>query len=313
MKHLNKWLFSISEYESLWSLEESHICMFACYLSSWLAVGTIRVYLQGIRDSYVSRGLGNPLAPGLMLSRILRQLDLEKGVSSRCVKRPITTAVLRYIKKYIDFTSHNGRCIWAALCLGVFLLLRIGELLGRKGEELLCEDWRSNGKHGVLRLRTSKVDRIGKGVYLLCTKPGGPCCPFAAMEVFLEKSVLKFSLSRPLFSLENGAQLDSRKLLAVVKSSWTSLGFNCQTISGISLRKGGALSLSLCEVDSRTIRGMGRWAGWCMDRYVVLTPAQIELAHLAISNLCWKGLSSIGGTIRDVWDSMSLECEVVVE
>ena len=49
---------------------------------------------------------------------------------------PLTTDILAKLKAHLDFTSHNDRALWAILCVGVFSLARIGELVPSSPSEL---------------------------------------------------------------------------------------------------------------------------------------------------------------------------------
>ena len=49
---------------------------------------------------------------------------------------PLTTDILARLKEHFDFTKHNDRALWAILCVGIFSLARIGELVPSSSSEL---------------------------------------------------------------------------------------------------------------------------------------------------------------------------------
>ena len=50
--------------------------------------------------------------------------------TSPCEKRlPLTVDILGSVKDRLDFSSPDDRALWAILCVGVFTLARLGELV----------------------------------------------------------------------------------------------------------------------------------------------------------------------------------------
>ncbi len=49
---------------------------------------------------------------------------------------PLTVDILLKLRSEFDFADHNDRTLWAILCVGVFALARIGELVPGNGSKL---------------------------------------------------------------------------------------------------------------------------------------------------------------------------------
>ena len=73
---------------------------------------------------------------------------------------------MKKIKVLLDPSSHNDRALWALLCLGVFTLARIGELVPGNSSELKVTKGsiEIRGDHGIFKLVGTKTDYSRKGV-----------------------------------------------------------------------------------------------------------------------------------------------------
>jgi hypothetical protein len=63
-------------------------------------------------------------------------------------------------------------------------------------------------------------------------------------------------------------------------------------VSGISLRKGGALTLALCGVPDRVIRAQGRWKSYAYRIYIDLTEYEKDRWRKAVSECLVRGAGS---------------------
>ena len=73
------------------------------------------------------------------------------------------------------------------LCLGIFTLARIGELIPSPQSRLKVTRRAVSirGDHGTLRLVGTKTDHEDKGVTMHFFRNGGDCCPVTAMNAYL--------------------------------------------------------------------------------------------------------------------------------
>jgi hypothetical protein len=105
-----------------------------------------------------------------------------------------------------------------------------------------------------------------------------------------------------LFRLEDGSRLTRSSLVTMVRAACAKAGLDSLSYNGISLRKGGALSLSLAGVDEQVIRALGRWSGVCVDRYIESVLGVVKRAQLAASHLWDAEGHSERFTAEDLWE-----------
>ena len=244
--------------------------------------------------------LPDPTSSGIFLKRAMKELAVRLGDSTK-KRLSVTTPLLKRILRLIDVRSHDGRCLRAALALGVFLLLRLGELTGAGEFGLKRRDWKFTSVMGSLRLRRSKSDQGRKGIYLSCFPTGFEVCGLKEMFRYVSQSTVPLTRTSPLFVLEDGTQLTSSKFVKVCEGLFARLGFQPGDFSGISVRKGGALSMALAGVPDRVIRGTGRWKGWCYDRYICLTAGAVARAQVSMGKLAEKSSCADALPASDIW------------
>jgi hypothetical protein len=283
-----------------WNPSEAVLCYFVAWASLRVKPATVRTYLCGIRNAHLAIGLRDPTSPGVYLKRAMKELAVQLGDSTK-KRLSITTPLLKRVLRLIDVRSHNGRCLRAALALGVFLLIRVGELTGVGTFGLLRCDWKFSQIMGSLRLRRSKSDQMRQGIFLGCFPTLCEVCALKEMERYVTCSRVQLRPEGPLFMLEDGSQLNAAGFKRACDNLFSLLGFKAGDFSGISVRKGGALSMALAGVPDRVIRGTGRWKGWCYDRYICLTAGAVARAHAAMGALADKASCGDALPAADVW------------
>ena len=88
----------------------------------------------------------------------------HKDVFSK--RLPLTLDILTRIKPLLNPKSHNDRAFWAILCVGIFTLARIGELLPSPSANLKVHRRALviRGDEASLELKGTKMDRERRGV-----------------------------------------------------------------------------------------------------------------------------------------------------
>jgi len=123
-------------------------CAFLDFLLEFYKPDTVRSYLKRI-NTYAVQETGEPIHNHLNKLLIKRTYAAAaKRISEPTCKRlPLTVEILGRLRPFIDFGSNNDRAIWAILCVGVFALARIGELVPSSSSKLKvtldCVDIRS--------------------------------------------------------------------------------------------------------------------------------------------------------------------------
>ena len=131
-------------------------------------ISTVKGYVR--RAGTVSKTKG-----GVALTRKEWQIEIDRTYKaaakvfpqdSRKSKRPLTVQILKKIKSLLDPSSQNDRALWALLCLGVFTLARIGELVPGSSSALKVTKGsiKIRGDHGIFHLIGTKTDKDRRGV-----------------------------------------------------------------------------------------------------------------------------------------------------
>jgi hypothetical protein len=183
-------------------------------------------------------------------------------------RRPITTLILLAIeeKGNVDMSIHDNRCLWAALVVAVFCLLRAGEFLEHKNSKLLSHGdfkWMNGGQaQARLSLGNTKSMVWDEEVFAYLFANGSKVCPARAMANLLENypQHLPKEENDPLFTLSSGKRMKRKDWVPWVQARITELGLPGKKFNGISPRKGGADSLRLADAPNDVMRKMGRWA-----------------------------------------------------
>jgi hypothetical protein len=282
---------------------EVALCFFVVTLSSLLVPGTIRNYLFGIRDYHVGRGFPNPLAGADRLWRIMGFLFRACG-EPKTRRRPITVHTLGVLFKFVDFSTHIGRTFWSMLTNGVYGLLRIGELTPKRDRfKPRTRHWREGATLAVLKLPKTKTEQL-KSVKIIFTAVENWSCPVSSTRYMLRHSPLPSEKSSFLWRTEEGRPVGRDDLISFVRARCVDAGLSPDDYNGISLRKGGALSLSLAGVDEQVIRAMGRWKGAVVDRYIDSVVSVVRKAHTAAGTLWSASGESERFTADDLWDRL---------
>jgi hypothetical protein len=248
---------------------------------------------KAIRFKHRFAGLTCPFEGGgkWRVHRLLRGFRKRSKKPGKQKRRPITTIILHMIASLgvLDLTCHNDRCMWAAMCVAVYCLLRSGEFLEfSDNKKLLYSDfaWLNQGRTSAkLSLRNTKTSVWDEELEAYFFWNGSQSCPALAMQTYLDRSVVEIKDDSPLFILSNGAPLRREQLIPWMRKLLSLLKLPAHEFNGISFRKGGATMLRMLGVSSDIIRLMGRWADASM----------VHERYEAISNI----------TIRDVTQKMS--------
>lgn len=253
------------------------LCSFIQYQCILHPVSTVRGYVR--RASTVSKDKGGG---GLIKKDWTRVINRTYKAAARRFKqvtskrRPMTVEILKRIKSQLKHESHNDRAIWAILCLGVFTLARIGELLpsGSSKLEVTRRALVIRGDHGVLSLVGTKTDADRKGVQLHFFRNNSVCCPVAAMNAYLT-GLTAGATSQALFVDDKGERMTQAKVIDRVRALLDQIGLEGKDFSGISLRRGGAQVLLRLGADEKVIMAMGRWKSACFRRYLTIEESDL--------------------------------------
>lgn len=276
-----------------------------------IAPGAIKSELSAIVEQCVALGLGNPTIDvnGAYLPRLKR---VVRGISRKCSRQkrqrlPLTTDKLNELIPWLRAVVGNrvdAACIEACLDLGVYGLLRIGEMTAptttsRKatkhlnvGDVEFIPSW-ENPVFMDLNIKVSKPDIYRRGQRIRIAANHGPSCPVQAMKRWLTIRGRE-DKDGALFKMRGGRYLTRNILQRQLRAALTKAGHPGHAYSTHSLRSGGATSLICAGFDGALVQIFGRWASDCHLQYMRMTDATKVTASRAISKLSRQDFDAAG-------------------
>ena len=282
-----------------------------------MSPGTIKSNLSAIVSSSVAHGFANPvrdknLCPRPALRRVVRGIS-RLNSKARKTRKPLTTDKLAAVIKVargVTGSAYNGACFKAALSVGVYLLLRVGELVSPKttghnpAKGLNVEDIKflpsfEKPDRMEVKIKNSKGDPFRNGQVLVACANGSPTCPVALMKRWLEARGRK-DKKGAVFKLSSGKLLTRDTLQKWLRAGLDAAGYKGEEHSCHSLRAGGAESLAAAGFDSSLIQVMGRWASDAFLLYLKVGNKVRQEASLAMSKLQRQDVETMNRRGRDV-------------
>lgn len=255
----------------------NHELLWVAFIA-WLAdhrnirMTTGRHYLFGIQSLLVEAGHHVPILRFKLVRRALKAWGKREGPTTTHSKLPVTVAVLRASVSSFSKRHHEDRVIWAMATLGVYGLLRCGEMTVDSFEPSRYprfSDWslHEHGTVGRFRLPTSKSDVLHQGTYIYVGVNASETCPVTAMRSMILLAPFMWTTASPLFSFNGIHPVTRSAFLKKVRNHFNAT-LPSSTVSGHSFRRGGAQSLYDAGVPLETIRDIGRWkSDLVMRRY----------------------------------------------
>jgi len=223
-------------------------------------------------DPFKSNGQGHRVEY-LRFQRGLRQVKRSSMSKARPPKMSLTKFLLLEIEPYFDFARYEDCLYWAILVIGVSCLLRWSEICKTTGEAKILM------KHSLKKLRNSsyqlelkdtKTKLFGDEMLVSFSADGTKVCPVAAWRRL--KAFPGFRSRQFLFASKKGKPVRAKDVQEFLKGKLIAAGHDsAEWASGISMRKGGALTMALCGVPDRVIRAYGRWKSYAYRIYIDLT------------------------------------------
>lgn len=168
--------------------------------------------------------------------------------------------------------SYSDTMLWAACCLGFFGFLRSGEFTSTSPSQssglLLSDvtiDSHNDPQRLTVNLRHSKTDRYGAGVTICLGRTYHTLCPVMAVLSYLAQ---RPSQAGPLFIFPDGTPLLRGYLVARVRETLQSHGFDTSRFSGHSFRVGAATTAAEVGLGDAVIQQLGRWRSAAYSIYI---------------------------------------------
>ena len=271
---------------SLYSPPVELYCTFINYYLSLYAPDTVSTYLKRINTVARERGRGPLVKPEnlIWVKRTYRAAAKRLGHYPGQRRLPLTVDLLAEVRSSINLEVQDGRVLWAILCVGVYALARIGELVPGPASELRVrlEDVSIRGSKGTLSLVGTKTDHKREGVTLFFFRNDSLTCPITAMNAFLTGRS-KSRREAPLFIDARGVRITQKWVVERLRTALSKAGLRGEDYCGISLRRGGAQTLLRMKANDKIIMGMGRWTSSCYTRYLKVEEDDIRRWQTAMA------------------------------
>jgi hypothetical protein len=288
---------------------EAVLIGFASFLAGFgsrpLAAATVRKALTAVRSGCAHLGVPLDAFDSPSLELLLRGIARSSPGTARPPRLPITVELLAKLLPQLS-DSYFDRMIAAALCVGVYGLLRGGEF-SFKGERypvLLRSDVTFSDDCLTLHLRESKTDFLRRGVNIRIFANSSSTDPVSRMRALMLAASSKRP-DAPAFQLADGSPLPYRVLLQSIKSLTARAGFDPRSFGAHSLRIGGATSLASRGTPAHLIRCMGRWRSVSYQLYTRVSDSTLRQASVAMSRTSPKGL--FGGLTASAASAVNLD------
>ena len=239
-------------------LSEVNLLRFIAHLAaSGLSVGTIKVYISGVRSWFVTSGLSIPTLYTPRVKLALKSIERDSPAPSKV--NPLTYSLLSRSFQYLT-PNYDHLMFLTACALAYYACLRSSEYCydPKLSQGLLVSDisFLSNPPDSFqLKVRSSKTLIHGFSVVLGCSATR--FCPVCLMKSYLQVS--QPSPDRLLFLLLDGSPLTYRVMSAFIKSLTFNMGYDPSVYSPHSLRAGSATDAAAKGVPSHFIQALGRW------------------------------------------------------
>lgn len=252
-------------------------------------MSTGKHYLYGIQSLLSESGHHVPILRFKQLRRALKAWGKREGPSIVHPKLPITTSLLKSAASSFSKHYHRDRVLWAMVTLGVYGLLRCGELTSDVFDPThfpRFSHWslHEGGTIGRFHLPSSKSDVFSHGTYVYVAANSTGTCPVTAVQSMILLAPFRWAASSPLFTFDGIHPLSRSTFLAAVRKHFGPVT-STSKISGHSFRRGGAQSLYDAGVPLSTIRDIGRWkSDIVMRRYYGLSAEKLRMISSATAS-----------------------------
>ena len=259
-------------------------CLYAAFLSEWMAPSSIINYLSALWRHHRAKGL-----PSYSSSYLLQQTI--KGIRrsytrSHTSRLPLSPGDLGLLFKELNTLLPEDLIFWSATTLAFRALLRCAHYTS-SSHTLKWRDVTIYPDHLILVLRTSKTDQFSDCPHriVINSSPGSPLCPVSWLSELLR--VFHPQESHAIFCLP------SRTGLVPITASWynfrlkvlaAKVGLDSSRVSAHSLRHGGASFMSTLGCDIADIRARGSWASSAIFRYLHHSDDTLRVKDRLVSN-----------------------------
>ena len=149
--------------------------------------------------------------------------------------------------------------VWAACCVGLFGLLRAGEMtapINKDYDPQLRVDNPRDPQMVRIWIKQSKTDPFRKGIGIYLGKTSSDLCPVTALLKFL---IVRKKGEGPLFRYQDGRLLTRPRLVEAVRAALREAGLDDAKYCNHSFRIGAATTTAAKGIKDAMIKTLGRW------------------------------------------------------
>jgi hypothetical protein len=278
--------------------DEQTLCDFLAFLSMptsrcplGVATKTMCSYMSSIKHHILSNGYPDPMTGKHILSLTKRGYKRMRGMGVK-PKRPITISLLELMHGSLPKDSATARALWAILCVGVHGCFRSGELFPDKDNLRWTSVKRLSKTHAIIHLEKSKTDPYSVGVDKHVFATGGITCPIRALDsLSASQTFAKGNRSSPVFATSPTNVWTRRQFVAILKqlvantaTRYPHLNLQSSQYAGHSMRRGGATSMAMRDVEPWLIKAIGIWRSDCYMQYISTAPQLLAKIATAMAS-----------------------------
>ena len=141
-------------------------------------------------------------------------------------------------------------------------------------------DSRVNPRCLSIRLKRSKCDQFGTGIWVHVGCTFWPLCPVSAMLSYL--AVCPSSLG-PLFIFKDGTSLSRERLVAALSQALALVGIDSAGFTGHSFHIEAATSAAGAGMPDSLIQTLGRWKSAAFLSYIRTPREVLSVASVALA------------------------------
>ena len=274
------------QYTPVMPATDMALATFVSFQSQSCTHDTLWNYMAHIRDMHLRSGLAfKPIAERWLVKSALTGICRAFGTQKN-KKMAITVKMLLRMRSAIDngfATKYNHtdgavRCVWAAILIGFFGMLRKDNIASGKARTFDLNHCLIRGDLVFvpqtqalwLRCRFGKTNQFRERMHIVPLQhSGGKLCPVTAYNAH----VMDFpsgSILQPAFMCDvkgRRTALSHTFLVKVLKQLLTDAGESPELFSGHSLRRGGATLAFAMGVHASYVMVLGDWASLAVLGY----------------------------------------------
>ena len=268
---------------------ELTVCLWLAYLFHRnLAYNSIRTYLYSLAAEIKLRGGASIIIPygSWFIRATLRYVMKTKGAGPIQIRRPLTVIILERLVRSVDLGSYDNLVLCAMLAVGVYGMLRIGEVCYQgksRGIKFIAnKDLSLHDDYVRVILHKTKTDIARRGVEKIIGNVGNvKSNPFVLVRNLKMCKLSSVESSQPFFALKDGKAVTRQMLVRFLQKTLSPIYPHIpkREWSGVSLRKGGATSALKGGVAGETIEYLGHWRSNVYKTYISHDTSDIKAAQ----------------------------------